>query len=75
MGRPPGEHALLVWNNQIAAVAAAHRVGADRWIGAFGAGVDLIAPRFARYEAVRNVAGLVLGLLSGLDRQELLDDR
>ena len=55
-----------MWNNQIAAVAAAHRVGADRWIEAFGAVIDLIAPRFARYEAVRNAAGLLLGLLSGL---------
>ena len=28
---PPGEHALLVWNNDLAAVAAAHSVDLDRW--------------------------------------------
>ncbi len=31
--------------------------------------VDRIAPRFARYEPLRHAAGLVLGLLSGLDRK------
>jgi SRSO17 transposase len=31
--------------------------------------VDRIAPRFARYEPLRHAAGLMLGLLSGLDRK------
>ncbi len=60
---------MLVWNNRDAAVAAAHRVDPDRWWTAFGAVIDLIAPRFARYEPVRHAAGLMLGMLSGLDRK------
>ena len=72
---------MLVWNNQNAAVAAAHRVDPDRWWDAFGAVIDRIAPRFTRYEPVRHAAGLMLGLLSGLDRKncwvrhEALGDR
>ena len=31
--------------------------------------IDRIAPRFTRYEPVRHAAGLMLGLLSGLDRK------
>ena len=31
--------------------------------------VDLIAPRFARYEPLRHAAGLIEGLVSGLDRK------
>ena len=68
-GRPPGKYALLVWNNSSAAVAAAHGVDPDRWQTAFGAVIDRIAPRFARYEPVRHAAGLMLGMLSGLDRK------
>ncbi len=60
---------MLVWNNRDAAVAAAHRVDPNRWWDAFGAVIDLIAPRFARYEPVRRAAGLMLGMLSGLDRK------
>lgn len=30
---PPGEYALLLWNNELAAVAAAHRVDPDRVVG------------------------------------------
>jgi SRSO17 transposase len=69
MGRPPGKHSVLVWNNEGAAVAAAHSVDARRWKSAFGAVVDRIAPRFTRYEPVRHAAGLMLGMLSGLDRK------
>ena len=58
-----------MWNNSYAAVAAAHSVDARRWQTAFGAVVDRIAPRFARYEPVRHAAGLMLGLLSGLPRK------
>jgi hypothetical protein len=50
-------------------VAAAHSVDPVRWQTAFGAVIDRIAPRFARYEPVRRAGGLVLGLLSGLDRK------
>ena len=58
-----------MWNNSSAAVAAAHRVGPDRWRSAFSAVIDRIAPRFARYEPLRHAAGLMLGMLSGLDRK------
>jgi hypothetical protein len=68
-GRPPGEYALLVWNNEFAAVAAAHRVDPDRWWTQFGALIDRIAPRFTRYEPLRHAAGLMLGMVSGLDRK------
>ena len=52
---------MLVWNNETAAVAAAHSVDPDRWQAAFGAVMDRIAPRFARYEPLRHAAGLMLG--------------
>jgi SRSO17 transposase len=58
-----------VWNNENAAVAAAHSVDVRRWKMAFGAVLDRVAPRFTRYEPVRHAAGLMLGLLSGLDRK------
>jgi SRSO17 transposase len=58
-----------VWNNQDAAVAAAHSVDPDRWWTAFGAVIDRIAPRFRRYEPLRHAAGLMLGMLSSLDRK------
>jgi len=58
-----------VWNTEAAAVAAAHSVDPDRWTAAFGEVVDRIAPVFARYEPLRHAAGLMLGMLSGLDRK------
>jgi SRSO17 transposase len=58
-----------VWNNEYAAVAAAHSVDPGRWWTAFGAVIDRIASRFARYEPVRHAAGLMLGMLAGLDRK------
>jgi SRSO17 transposase len=58
-----------VWNNQTAAVAAAHSVDPDRWWTAYGAVIDRIAPRFARYEPLRHAGGLMLGMLSSLDRK------
>jgi SRSO17 transposase len=67
--RPPLEHALLVWSNDAAAVAAAHSVDVGRWREAFGEVLDLLAPRFARYEPLRHAAALIEGLISGLDRK------
>ena len=58
-----------MWNNEIAAVAAAHRVDPDRWWTQFGALIDRIGPRFSRYEPLRHAAGLMLGMVSGLDRK------
>jgi SRSO17 transposase len=60
---------VLVWNNESAAVAAAHSVDPVRWQMAFGAVLDRIESRFARYEPLRHAAGLMLGMLSGLDRK------
>jgi SRSO17 transposase len=60
---------VFVSNNEDAAVAAAHRVDPDRWWTAYGAVIDRIAPRFARYEPLRHAGGLMLGMLSGLGRK------
>jgi SRSO17 transposase len=60
---------VFVSNSRDAAVAAAHSVDPDRWWTAYGAVIDRIAPRFARYEPLRHAAGLMLGMLSGLDRK------
>jgi SRSO17 transposase len=69
LARPPGEHPVFVSNNEDAAVAAAHRVDPDRWQVAFGAVLDRIESRFARYEPLRHAGGLMLGMLSGLERK------
>jgi SRSO17 transposase len=60
---------VFVSNNRDAAVAAAHSVDPDRWWTAYGAVIDRIAPRFSRYEPLRHAGGLMLGLLSGLERK------
>lgn len=60
---------MLVWNNENAAVAAAHREDPQRWQTAFGAVLDRIEGRFARYEPLRHAAGLMLGMLSELERK------
>ena len=60
---------MLVWNKEFAAVAAAHSVDHDRWWTAYGAVLDRIESRFARYEPLRHAGGLMLGMLSGLDRK------
>ena len=67
--RPPGEHPVFVLNNEDAAVAAAHRVDPQRWWTAYGVVIDRIAPRFRRYEPLRRAGGLVLGMVSSLERK------
>ncbi len=52
-----------------AALAAVHRVDPDRWWDGFGALLDRVRPRFARYEPARHAGALMLGLLSGLGRK------
>ena len=47
----------------------AHSVDPDRWWIEFGAVIDRIAPRFSRYEPLRHAAGLMLGMVSSLDRK------
>ena len=54
---------------ELAAVAAAHSVDADRWQTEFSAVIDRIAPRFRRYEPLRHAAELMAGMVSGLDRK------
>ena len=60
---------MFVKTTEIAAAAAAHSVDPDRWWTEFGAVIDRIAPRFSRYEPLRHAAGLMLGMISGLDRK------
>jgi hypothetical protein len=69
-GRPPRASIdCLCGTTKTAAVAAAHSVDPDRWCTAFGAVIDRIAPRFTRYEPVRHAAGLMLGMVSELNRK------
>ena len=56
-------------NNENTALAAVHRIDPDRWWDEFGALLDRIRPRFARYEPARHAGALMQGLLSGLDRK------
>jgi SRSO17 transposase len=60
---------VLVWNHEIAAVAAAHSVDPERWRTAYGAVLDRIESRFKRYEPLRHAGALMLGMLSGLERK------
>ena len=60
---------MLVWNNEDAAVAAAHSVDPARWWDGFDELLDRISGRFRRYEPRRNAAALILGLLTELDRK------
>ena len=58
-----------MWNKFTAAVAAEHSVDVDRWQAAFGEVIDRIASRFARCEPVRHAAGLIQGMLAGLEKK------
>ncbi len=60
---------MVVKTTTNAALAAAYRVDPGRWSDGFGALLDRIAPRFARYEPLRRAGSLMLGLLSGMDRK------
>ena len=50
-------------------MAAAASVDPRLWWDGFGALMDRIRPRFARYEPFRHAAALLQGLMSGLDRK------
>jgi hypothetical protein len=54
---------------EVGAAAAAHSLDADRWWTEFGTVIDRIAPRFSWYEPLRHAAGLMLGMILGLDRK------
>jgi SRSO17 transposase len=58
-----------VKTRKTAALTAAFRIDSDGWLDGFGALMDRIRPRFARYEPARHAAGLMLGLLSNLERK------
>ena len=60
---------MFVKTTELAAVAAAHSVDADRWQTEFSAVIDRIAPRFRRYEPLRHAGELMAGMVSGLDRK------
>jgi SRSO17 transposase len=60
---------VFVKTTELAAVAAAHSVDADRWQTEFSAVIDRIAPRFRRYEPLRHAGELMAGMVSGLDRK------
>jgi SRSO17 transposase len=58
-----------VKTKKTAALTAAFSIDSDCWLDGFGALMDRIRPRFARYEPARHAAGLMLGLLSNLERK------
>jgi SRSO17 transposase len=58
-----------VKTKKTAAPTAALSIDPDRWLDEFGALMDRIRPRFARYEPARHAAGLMLGLISNLERK------
>jgi SRSO17 transposase len=60
---------VVVKTTKNVALAAAHSIDVDRWWDGFGAVLDRIAPRFARYEPLRHAGAMMLGMLSGLDRK------
>jgi SRSO17 transposase len=51
------------------ALTAVDSIDPDRWLDEFGALMDRIRPRFARYEPARHAASLMLGMLSNLERK------
>jgi SRSO17 transposase len=60
---------LVVKTKKTAALTATLSIDPDDWLDEFGALTDRIRPRFARYESARHAAGLMLGLLSNLERK------
>lgn len=60
---------MVVKTTKIETSAAVHSVDPQLWWDEFGALLDRIRPRFARYEPARHAGGLMQGLLSGLERK------
>jgi SRSO17 transposase len=60
---------VVVKTSTIAALAAAHSIDPQRWLDEFGALLDRIAPRFARFEPLRHAGALMTGLLSDIARK------
>jgi SRSO17 transposase len=60
---------VVVKTKKTTALTAVGSIDPDRWLAEFGALVDRIRARFARYEPARHAAGLMLGLVSNLERK------
>jgi SRSO17 transposase len=60
---------VVVKSKKTAVPTAVGSIDPDRWLDEFGALMDRIRPRFARYEPARHAAGLMLGLVSNLERK------
>ncbi len=60
---------MVVKTKKATALTAVASIDPDRWLAEFGALMDRIRVRFARYEPARHAAGLMLGLLSNLERK------
>jgi SRSO17 transposase len=69
VGAVSARSSLVVKTKKTAALTAAYSIDPDGWLDEFGALMDRIRPRFARYEPARHAAGLMLGLLSNLERK------
>lgn len=69
VGAASARLSLVVKTKKSAALAAVYSIDPDRWSDEFGALMDRIRSRFARYEPARHAAGLVLGLMSHLERK------
>jgi SRSO17 transposase len=60
---------VVVKTATITALAAVHSIDPQRWLDEFGAVLDRIRPRFARYEPLRHAGALMTGLLSDVARK------
>lgn len=69
VGAVSARSSLVVKTKKNAALTAAYSIDPEGWLDEFGALMDRIRPRFARYEPARHAAGLMLGLLSNLERK------
>jgi SRSO17 transposase len=69
VGAVSARSSLVVKTKKAAALTAASSIDPDGWLDEFGTLMDRIRPRFSRYEPARHAAGLMLGLLSNLERK------
>lgn len=60
---------MVVKTKKTTALTAVDSIDPGRWLDEFGALMDRIRPRFVRYEPARHAAGLMLGMLSNLERK------
>ncbi|BBY57726.1 hypothetical protein [Mycolicibacterium sarraceniae] len=60
---------LVVKTTKNAALTAPLSIDPGDWLDGFGALMDRVRPRFVRCEPARHAAGLMLGLMSNLERE------